>query len=248
MLPLGLLAQNTLKGVVLEGSSNQPLPGVNVLVAGTANGTTTDFDGNFTLSNIKKGDKILFSYIGFKEETFIYDEQKSITITLQEDQKELKDVVVIGYGTTTKKDATGSLQSITTKDFNKGAIISADQLLVGKSPGVRITNNGGQPDSSPNIRIRGGASLNANSSPLIVIDGIPVDNTTPAGVSNPLNLINPNDIESFTILKDASATAIYGSRASNGVIIITTKKGTNGTPEFNYSSNVTIGKVGKKLM
>ena len=110
MLPLGLLAQNTLKGVVLEGSSNQPLPGVNVLVAGTANGTTTDFDGNFTLSNIKKGDKILFSYIGFKEETFIYDEQKSITITLQEDQKELKDVVVIGYGTTTKKDATGSLQ------------------------------------------------------------------------------------------------------------------------------------------
>ena len=247
MLPFGLLAQNTLKGVVLDGANNQPLPGVNVLVTGTTNGTTTDFDGNFTLTNIKKGEKISFSYIGFTDETLIYENQKTITITLKEDQKELKDVVVIGYGTTTKKDATGSLQSITTKDFNKGAIISADQLLVGKSPGVRITNNGGQPDSSPNIRIRGGASLNANSSPLIVIDGIPVDNTTPAGVSNPLNLINPNDIESFTILKDASATAIYGSRASNGVIIITTKKGTNGTPEFNYSSNVTIGKVGKKI-
>lgn len=155
--------------------------------------------------------------------------------------------MVIGYGTTTKKDATGSLQSITTKDFNKGAIVSADQLLTGKAPGVRITNNGGQPDSAPNIRIRGGASLNANSSPLIVIDGIPVDNTTPAGVSNPLSLINPNDIESFTILKDASAAAIYGSRASNGVIIITTKKGSSGAPEFNYSSNVTIGKVGKKI-
>ena len=247
MLPFGLLAQNTLKGVVLEGSSNQPLPGVNVLVAGTTNGTTTDFDGNFTLTNIKKGDKIVFSYIGFKDETLTYENQTTVTITLQENQQELKDVVVIGYGTTTKKDATGSLQSITTKDFNKGAIVSADQLLTGKAPGVRITNNGGQPDSAPNIRIRGGASLNANSSPLIVIDGIPVDNTTPAGVSNPLSLINPNDIESFTILKDASAAAIYGSRASNGVIIITTKKGSSGAPEFNYSSNVTIGKVGKKI-
>ena len=247
MLPFGLLAQNTLKGVVLDGSSSQPLPGVNVLVAGTTNGTTTDFDGNFTLTNIKKGEKISFSYIGFTDETLIYENQKTITITLKEDQKELKDVVVIGYGTTTKKDATGSLQSITTKDFNKGSIVSADQLLTGKAPGVRITNNGGQPDSAPNIRIRGGASLNANSSPLIVIDGIPVDNTTPAGVSNPLSLINPNDIESFTILKDASAAAIYGSRASNGVIIITTKKGSSGAPEFNYSSNVTIGKVGKKI-
>ena len=247
MLPFGLLAQNTLKGVVLDGANNQPLPGVNVLVTGTTNGTTTDFDGNFTLTNIKKGEKISFSYIGFTDETLIYENQKTITITLKEDQRELKDVVVIGYGTTTKKDATGSLQSITTKDFNKGAIVSADQLLTGKAPGVRITNNGGQPDSAPNIRIRGGASLNANSSPLIVIDGIPVDNTTPAGVSNPLSLINPNDIESFTILKDASAAAIYGSRASNGVIIITTKKGSSGAPEFNYSSNVTIGKVGKKI-
>ena len=247
MLPFGILAQNTLKGVVLDGSSSQPLPGVNVLVQGTTNGVTTDFDGNFTLTNIKKGEKISFSYIGFTDETLIYENQKTITITLKEDQKELKDVVVIGYGTTTKKDATGSLQSITTKDFNKGAIVSADQLLTGKAPGVRITNNGGQPDSAPNIRIRGGASLNANSSPLIVIDGIPVDNTTPAGVSNPLSLINPNDIESFTILKDASAAAIYGSRASNGVIIITTKKGSSGAPEFNYSSNVTIGKVGKKI-
>jgi len=247
MLPFGILAQNTLKGVVLDGSSSQPLPGVNVLVQGTTNGVTTDFDGNFTLTNIKKGDRIVFSYIGFKDETITYENQNTITITLQEDQKELKDVVVIGYGTTTKKDATGSLQSITTKDFNKGAIVSADQLLTGKAPGVRITNNGGQPDSAPNIRIRGGASLNANSSPLIVIDGIPVDNTTPAGVSNPLSLINPNDIESFTILKDASAAAIYGSRASNGVIIITTKKGSSGAPEFNYSSNVTIGKVGKKI-
>lgn len=247
ILPLGILAQSTLKGTVLDGTNSGPLPGANILVEGTSNGTTTDFDGNFTISNIKKGDVLVISYIGYKDQKITYNNQTTIVVTLEEDSQQLKDVVVIGYGTTTKKDATGSLQSISSKDFNKGAIISADQLLTGKSPGVRITNNGGQPDSDPNIRIRGGASINANNSPLIVIDGIPLDNTNPAGVSNPLSLINPNDIESFTILKDASATAIYGSRASNGVIIITTKKGSTGTPEFNYSVNVSIGKVGKKI-
>ena len=247
ILPIGIFAQSTLKGVVLDGSSQQPLPSVNIIVGGTTTGTTTDFDGNFTLSNIKKGDKIVFSYLGFQNQTITYSGQKEITVTLQEDSQQLKDVVVIGYGTVKKKDATGSLTSITSKDFNKGAIISADQLLTGKAPGVRITSNGGQPDSDPNIRIRGGASLSANNNPLIVIDGIPIDNTNPAGVSNPLSLINPNDIESFTVLKDASATAIYGSRASNGVIMITTKKGTSGAPEFNYSANVSFGKVGKKI-
>ena len=247
ILPIGIFAQSTLKGVVLDGSSQQPLPSVNIIVGGTTTGTTTDFDGNFTLSNIKKGDKIVFSYLGFLNQTITYSGQKEITVTLQEDSQQLKDVVVIGYGTVKKKDATGSLTSITSKDFNKGAIISADQLLTGKAPGVRITSNGGQPDSDPNIRIRGGASLSANNNPLIVIDGIPIDNTNPAGVSNPLSLINPNDIESFTVLKDASATAIYGSRASNGVIMITTKKGTSGAPEFNYSANVSFGKVGKKI-
>ena len=247
ILPIGIFAQSTLKGVVLDGSSQQPLPSVNIIVGGTTTGTTTDFDGNFTLSNIKKGDKIVFSYLGFQNQTITYSGQKEITVTLQEDSQQLKDVVVIGYGTVKKKDATGSLTSITSKDFNKGAIISADQLLTGKAPGVRITSNGGQPDSDPNIRIRGGASLSANNNPLIVIDGIPIDNTNPAGVSNPLSLINPNDIESFTVLKDASATAIYGSRASNGVIMIITKKGTSGAPEFNYSANVQFGKVGKKI-
>jgi iron complex outermembrane receptor protein len=189
----------------------------------------------------------VFSYVGFQDQTITFSGQKEITVTLQEDAQQFKDVVVIGYGSVKKKDATGSLTSITSKDFNKGAIISADQLLTGKAPGVRITSNGGQPDSDPNIRIRGGASINANNSPLIVIDGIPIDNTNPAGVSNPLSMINPNEIESFTILKDASAAAIYGSRASNGVIIITTKKGTSGAPEFNYSANVSLGRVGKKI-
>lgn len=236
ILPFGLLAQNTLKGVVLDGSLKQPLPGVNVLVAGTTNGTTTDFDGNFTLNNVKKGDKILFSYIGFKDESIIYDNQKTITVTLQEDQKELKDVVVIGYGTTTKKDATGSLQSITSKDFNKGANVTVDNLLTGKVAGVTINTNGGSPGSVPTIRIRGGSSLLANNDPLVVLDGLPMD-------SRVLATLNPSDVESFTILKDASATAIYGTRASNGVIIITTKKGTK---ELQVDYNVQYG-TGNKI-
>lgn len=247
LLPFSVLAQSTLNGTVSEKTSGLPLPGVNVTVEGTQNGSATDFDGKFKLSNVKKGDKIVFSYIGFKDFSIVYNAQSEIAVSLEEDSSELDEVVVIGYGSVKKKDATGSVTSVTSKDFNRGAIISADQLLTGKAAGVRITNNGGQPDSAPNIRIRGGASLNANSSPLLVIDGIPVDNTTPAGVGNPLSLINPNDIESFTILKDASAAAIYGSRASNGVIIITTKKGSSGQPEFNYSANVSFGKVTKKI-
>lgn len=247
ILPISMFAQNTLKGVVLDSGSQQPLPGVNILVKGTSNGTTTDFDGNFILNNLKKNDVLVLTYIGFKQTTFTYTGQSNVSLSMTEDLQQLQDIVVIGYGTVKKEDATGSVEAITSKEFNKGSIVTADQLLTGKAAGVRITNNGGQPDSAPNIRIRGGASLTANSSPLIVIDGVPVDNTTPAGVSNPLSLINPNDIESFTVLKDASATAIYGSRASNGVIIITTKRGSKGSPEFNYSANVSIGKVTKKI-
>lgn len=248
LLPLSVLAQNTLSGVVLDKTSGQPIPGVNVMVLGASSGAATDFDGKFQLKKVVKGDKIVFSFIGFKSETIVYSDQTSLNVSLQEDANLLNEVVVqIGYGSVKKKDATGSLTTVTSKDFNKGSIISADQLLTGKAAGVRITTNGGQPDASPNIRIRGGASLSANNSPLIVIDGIPVDNTTPAGVGNPFSLINPNDIESFTVLKDASATAIYGSRASNGVIIITTKRGEKGAMKFNFSTTVITGSVGKKI-
>ena len=161
-------------------------------------------------------------------------------------ETEIEQVVLIGYGKQKKSDLTGSITSVSEKDFNKGAIVSADQLITGKAPGVRITNSGGSPDSAPNIRIRGGASLSAQNNPLIVIDGVALDASNPAGVSNPLNLINPNDVESFSILKDASATAIYGSRASNGVIIITTKKG-GGKLKVNLNSNVSVGQVTKYM-
>lgn len=248
ILPFSVLAQSSLSGVVTDKTTKQPLPGVNVVIQGSSTGTQTDFDGKFQLPKLKAGDKILVSYIGYKNEIITYNSQKEVTIELEEESNQLQEVVVqVGYGSVKKKDATGSISLITAKDFNKGAILSTDQLLVGKAAGVRITNDGGSPDSAPNIRIRGGASLNASNSPLIIIDGVPIGDLNPAGVSNPFTLINPNDIESFSILKDASATAIYGIRASNGVILITTKKGTSGKPEFTFSSTTSISKISRKV-
>ncbi|OIQ17627.1 MAG: SusC/RagA family TonB-linked outer membrane protein [Flavobacterium sp. MedPE-SWcel] len=243
MLPLSVLAQSTLTGVVSDTTTGQPIPSVNIIIEGTNRGTTTDIDGNYTLTDVKAGDQIVFSFIGFANQTIEYTGQSTLDVVLLEDATQLEEVVVIGYGTARKKDATGSVTTVNAKDFNKGAITTADQLLTGKAPGVRITSTGGQPDAAPNIRIRGGSSLSAQNNPLIVIDGIPLDFVNPAGVSNPLSLVNPSDIESFTVLKDASATAIYGSRASNGVIIITTKKGTSGVPQFNYNANISFGKA-----
>jgi len=244
--PFLLMAQNTLKGTVAEQSTSLPLPGVNILIKGTSTGTTTDFDGNYQIT-IKKGDVIEFSYVGYNSKEITYSGQSTLNVQLIENAAQLDEIVIIGYGSVKKEDLTGSVDVISSKDFNKGAVISADQLLTGKLAGVRITSNGGQPDSAPNIRIRGGSSLSANNNPLIVIDGIPIDNTNPAGVGNPLSLINPNDIDSFSVLKDASATAIYGSRASNGVIIITTKKGTSGDVKYNFSSDVSVSNVTNEI-
>ena len=244
ILPFSVLAQNTLGGVVLDSKTKSPLIGVNVTIKGTTKGTSTDFDGKFKLSNVKSGDKIIFTFLGYKSITTSYNNQNEISINLEEESNQLQEVVVqIGYGSAKKKDATGSVELISSKDFNKGAIVSTDQLLTGKAAGVRITNGGGAPDQKPQILIRGGASLVASNDPLIIIDGVPISDTG----TNPWNLINPNDVESFSILKDASATAIYGVRASNGVILITTKKGTTGAPQFNYSSNISIGKISKAL-
>ncbi|WP_264520439.1 SusC/RagA family TonB-linked outer membrane protein [Flavobacterium sp. N1994] len=248
LLPLSVLAQSNLSGVVVDEKSNQPLPGVNVTVQGANQSTSTDFDGKFQLNKLKSGDKILFSFIGYESKTVNYSGQKEISVSLGESANQLQEVVVqVGYGTARKKDVTGAVTTVTSKDFNKGAVLSADQLLIGKAAGVRITSDGGQPDTAPNIRIRGIGSFNTQQSPLIVIDNVPIDNTLAAGQSNPLSMINPNDIESFTILKDASASAIYGSRASNGVIIITTKKGSTGKPQFTYSSTFSFGKVDKLI-
>lgn len=245
ILPLSIFAQSTLQGTVLD-NLGQTLPGVSVVVKGTSNGVATDFDGNFTLTNVKKGDVVSFSYVGFKAQDLIYNNQKEVAITMQEDAQQLTDVVVIGYGTVKKADATGSVATVTTKDFVKGPVVAVDQMIQGKVAGLQVTNGGGSPGEGSTIRIRGGSSLNANNDPLIVIDGLPVDGGSSGG-RNFLATINQNNIESATVLKDASATAIYGSRASNGVIIITTKKGKSGELKVEYNGNLSYSKLVKQV-
>ncbi|MBQ0909865.1 TonB-dependent receptor [Flavobacterium sp. F-328] len=244
LLPFSVLAQSTVSGTVLDKVSGQPIPGVNVNVQGAANGVSTDFDGKYQIGNVKKGDKLVFSYIGYANTVIDYVAQKVVNVTLQEDANQLKEVVVqVGYGTVKKKDATGAVTVISSKDFNKGPVTSADQMIQGKVAGLQITNGGGSPGEGASIRIRSGSSLSASNDPLFVIDGVPVSNSGVEGGRNPLATINQNNIESVTVLKDASATAIYGSRASNGVIIITTKKGKAGDLQVNYSANLQVSEV-----
>ena len=248
LLPVSILAQNSINGTVLDQVSGQPIPGVNVNVQGATNGVSTDFDGKFQLSNIKKGDKIVFSFIGYKASVVTYDSQKSVMVSLVEDENQLKEVVIqVGYGTVKKKDATGAVTVLTAKDFNKGPVTSADQMIQGKVAGLQIINGGGSPGEGATIRIRSGSSLSANNDPLYVIDGVPVAAGGINGGRNPLTTINQNNIESITVLKDASATAIYGSRASNGVIIITTKKGKAGDMQVSYSGNLQVSEATKKV-
>jgi len=245
ILPFSAFAQ-TISGVVLDGSSNQPLPGVNVIVKGANSSTTTDFDGKFQLNGLKNGDIVQFSYIGYTAQEVRYSGQKSLSISLMEEANQLQEVVVqVGYGSVKKKDATGSAAVITTKDFNKGANVTTENLLQGRVAGVTV-NTSGAPGSGSEIRIRGGSSLFASNDPLIVIDGLPIENTTTTGSTSFLASLNPSTIESMTILKDASATAIYGSRASNGVILITTKKGGKTLSvdyNFQYGSGRLVDKI-----
>ncbi len=230
-IPLGMFAQTNVTGVVTEKATGTPLLGVNVIIKGTTNGTTTDFDGKYQVK-VSDGQTIVFSYVGFKNQEVLYTGQTSKNIALEEDASKLDEVVVVGYGSAVKKDVTGSVESVNADDFNSGAIVSPEQLIAGKTAGVQVTPPSGAPGSGSAIKIRGGvSSLAANSNPLIVVDGVPLD---PA--SSGLNYINANDIESFTVLKDASAASIYGSRATGGVILITTKTGKSGQP-FNISVN-----------
>ncbi len=237
-LPCSIFAQ-TMSGVVSDEISG-PLPGVNILVKGTSNGTATDFDGNYTLSNLKKGDVVVFTFMGYKSFSVAYNGQKTQDVVLQEDAAQLDEIVVVGYGSVKKKDATGSVVSVTAKDFNKGQVVSADQMVQGKVAGLQISNGGGAPGEGSQVRIRSGSSVSSSNDPLYVIDGVPIELGGQGG-RNPLASINQNDIETVTVLKDASATAIYGSRASNGVIMITTKKGKAGELSVSYNGNVSSG-------
>lgn len=248
LLPFCVLAQNTFSGKVLDKVSGQPIPGVNINVQGSTVGTSTDLDGKFQLPNVKKGDVVVFSFVGYKSQTVEFKSQQSITVSLEEDASQLKEVVIqVGYGTVKKKDATGAVTTLTSKDFNKGPVTSADQMIQGKVAGLQIINGGGSPGEGATIRIRSGSSLSASNDPLYVIDGLPVAAGGVQGGKNPLSTINQNNIESITVLKDASATAIYGSRASNGVIIITTKKGKSGEVKVTYNGNLQVSEIADQV-
>ncbi len=229
-------AQYQVKGTVVD-INGQSIIGAAVLQEGTMNGTETDLDGNFVLTVPSSNSVLLISCVGYV--TLKTTADKASKIILTEDQEFLDEVVVIGYGTVKKSDMTGSVSTVKADQVNKGMISSPSDLLKGKSAGIVVTAGNGQPGSSSTIRIRGGSSLNATNDPLIVVDGLPISNVSVSGVSDQLSSINPNDIESFTVLKDASATAIYGSRASNGVIIITTKKGSKYDSSLKVSADFT---------
>lgn len=225
----------TIKGEVTDAQNGEALIGATVIVEGEKGGTVTDFDGNFSLQVSSSAKKIKVSYIGYIDKVLsISDNMK---VKLESDSKALADVVVIGYGTARKSDLTGSVATVKSKDFNKGLVSSPEQLINGKVSGVQIMSNSGSASAGSTIRVRGGASLNASNDPLIVLDGVPLEQGGISGnSSNFLSMINPSDIESMTVLKDASSTAIYGSRASNGVIIITTKKGQQGAVKVNFNT------------
>ena len=260
ILPIFLLCGSfiyaqTVSGVVSDATG--PLPGANVLVKGTTNGAQTDFDGNYTLNNVSSGDVIVFSYIGYTTQEIAYTGQATINVVLVEDAQTLDEVVVIGYGTTTVKDATGAVSSVSSEDFNRGVIASPEQLIQGKTAGVQIAQSSGEPGAGISIRIRGTNSVRSNNDPLFVVDGVPLAGGDTggeavnvgfgtSGAKNPLNFINPNDIASISVLKDASATAIYGSRGANGVVIITTKSGrAGGSGEWNFSSSLSMATTAK---
>ena len=263
MLPVFLLmgsaafAQMTVSGTVSD--ANGPVPGVNVVVQGTANGAQTDFDGNYSISDVSSDATLVFSYIGYATQEVAVNGQSTVDVTLSEDAEALAEVVVIGYGTTTVKDATGSVTAVTSEDFNQGVINSPEQLIQGKTAGVQISQSTGEPGAGIDIRIRGAASVRSNNNPLFVVDGIPLSGgntsaeSSDAGLGsnaakNPLSFLNPNDIESISILKDASAAAIYGSRGANGVVFITTKsgKGARGS-SWEYSSSMSVASVVKRF-
>lgn len=226
------------KGAAIEGAT--------VSVKGFSAATTTDRLGKFSLVAPAAAEAIIVSSVGHVMQELSIAGENSLLITLVPASQTLSDVVVIGYGTVRKRELTGSVATVSSKDFQKGTITTPEQLIAGKIAGVSVTSNGGSPGAGSTIRIRGGASLNASNDPLIVIDGVPVNNTNIYGASNPLSLINPNDIESFTVLKDAASTAIYGSRASNGVILITTKKGAAGKPVYSFSTQLSVSRLIKK--
>lgn len=240
-------AQKTVTGKVTDANDNSEVIGATVQVKGTTTAVMTGVDGGYSISVPGNTAILVFTYIGKTSQEILVGTQSVINVSLADDAKALEEVVVVAYGTRKKADLTGSVVAINAKDFQQGNVQSSEQLLQGKVAGLQVTPGGGSAGGGSTIRIRGAASLNASNDPLIVIDGIPVEGNGIKGSENLLNTINPNDIESMSVLKDASAAALYGSRASNGVIIITTKKGAKGKPSFNFNTQFSTGTITKQV-
>lgn len=243
LFSVGLNAQTITVSGVVSDPSGEPLIGASILAQGTTVGTSTNIDGEYTI-NVAPEATLVVSYVGYDTQNVPVDGRTSINVTMQENSVMLNEVVAIGYGTVKKSDATGSVAVIKPDEIEAGLATSVQDMLVGQTPGVVVTQAGG-PEGGGTIRIRGGSSLNASNDPLIVVDGVPLSNAGMGGLGNSLGMISPENIESLTILKDASATAIYGSRASNGVIIITTKKGKSGKPTVNFAANLYVNTARK---
>ena len=243
LFSVGLNAQTITVSGVVSDPSREPLIGASILAQGTTVGTSTNIDGEYTI-NVAPDATLVVSYVGYDTQNVPVDGRTSINVTMQENSVMLNEVVAIGYGTVKKSDATGSVAVIKPDEIEAGLATSVQDMLVGQTPGVVVTQAGG-PEGGGTIRIRGGSSLNASNDPLIVVDGVPLSNAGMGGLGNSLGMISPENIESMTILKDASATAIYGSRASNGVIIITTKKGKSGKPTVNFAANLYVNTARK---
>jgi iron complex outermembrane receptor protein len=236
-----------INGLVKDATTGEPLIGCSVSAKGTSSGTVTDLDGKFSIDVADATSVLVFSYVGYKTLEITVGNQTNIVANLELDGQELAQVVVIGYGTTSTKDITGAAKSIKSDDFNKGIINSPEQLLQGKVAGVNVVGTSGEPGARQNITVRGPGGVRTGSTPLFVVDGFALDNSGTGGATNPLTFLNPNDIESIDVLKDASATAIYGARGANGVILITTKKGKAGFSSVTYSGSLGVSKLAGKL-
>ena len=254
----GAVKAQSINGVVTDSQTGESLPGVNIVVQGTNIGTASDIDGNFQLDVPSLNETLVFSYVGYQTLEVAINGRETIEIELEAQSVLGDELVVVGYGTQRRADVTGSITTVSSDKFNQGVVSSPEQLLQGKVPGLSVTAQGGQPGAPQTISIRGLGSLRTGSGPLYVIDGVAIDNsnTAPSGDSfgmstasptNPLAFLNSNDIESINVLKDASATAIYGSRAANGVILITTKSGEMGQAQLNYSSRLGISNISNRL-
>ena len=255
VLCTGLTYSQDVSGTVSD--SNGPLPGASILVKGTKNGAQTDFDGKFIIKNVGTNAVLVFSFIGLKSQEIDVTDKSNVNVILSSENSELQEVVVIGYGTVRKKDATGAVDQLNSKNFDNVAAPNPADLLRGKVAGVQVTQSSGEPGAGASIRIRGNSSIRSGNGPLIVVDGVPLDGgdvSTGSDIGlggssarNPLNFINQNDIESLTVLKDASSTAIYGSRGANGVIVITTKKSKSRESQLTYSSSIAFSSLASNL-